>query len=82
MKASSEKSMDKPTAIVARTLLNLGEEARQRHWSLQSTKRVLRLHRSLTMPRDPTRLQDIIIQGEWAVLFFYMTMGLMRMNAC
>ena len=58
--------MDKPTAIVARSLLDLGEEARQHHGSLESTKRALRLHRSLTMPRDPNRFQDIIIQGELA----------------
>ena len=56
MKASSENSMDKPTAIVARSLLDLGEEARQRHGSLESTKRVLRLHRSRTMPMDHNRL--------------------------
>ena len=29
MKASSENNMDKPTAIVTRSLLDLGEEARQ-----------------------------------------------------
>ena len=46
MKASSENSMDKPTAIVARSLLDLGEEARQRHGSLDSTQHVLRLHHS------------------------------------
>ena len=33
---------------------------------MESTKHVLRLHRSRTMPRDRKRLQDIIIQGEWA----------------
>ena len=56
--------MDKPTAIVACSLLDLGEEARQQHGSLESTKHVLRLHRSQTMPRDPNRIQDIIIQRD------------------
>ena len=41
MKASSENSMDKPTAIVASSLLDLGEEARQPQGSLEFRTKVL-----------------------------------------
>ena len=44
--------------------MRLDEETRARHPNLESTKRMLRLQRSLHMPRDPRHINDIIIEGE------------------